>query len=127
MKVIVATSSQHPADSPAARSTVDGEVVMFPVAPCDCTDCECSRGFVGVASSGATSTALVVNLPGMTLARLREALFDSLNRGGWLDLLSAAEADEVVDGQISLIRRICRTYPTGTLIRRHDSVVWDAA
>ena len=47
-------------------------------------------GFPGLASGFATTTAMVVDRPGVTEDDLRDAVFDWMDRGGWIDLFEQA-------------------------------------
>jgi hypothetical protein len=87
MKVLVAT-----ADTQGARPTdynfcVEGELVWIQE-PCgrdrrrDANSCGCGRGFAGVASHRATTTAKVMDLP-MDFEGYVTALETSFRDGGW--------------------------------------------
>jgi hypothetical protein len=68
--------------------TVAGELVTALTAQCDDGErCGCNRGFPGLASHLATTTAVVTDLPHITERELREAVYDYLDRSGWVDLL----------------------------------------
>ena len=87
MLVLVATNETQGQSSDDYSYTVAGELVTAVVTECESKDCGCGRGFPGLASAFATTTAQVVDLPHLTDADLRGALYDYLARGGWLDLL----------------------------------------
>jgi hypothetical protein len=149
MRVLIATTEVQgyaPGDSAHA---VAGELVTATVTQCDCPDCGCNRGFVGLASRRATTTAMVVEHPHVTTSDLRDVIYDHLVAGGWLDLLrDAAEAryddaddvldttlyeivddpntmlHELVDEHLDLITFICNRFEPGTVICRSGTLVW---
>ncbi len=133
MKVLVATNELQGAQSGDYAHTVEGELVIAEVSECDDADrCGCSRGFPGLASSKATTTAMVADLPHLSAADLRIAVADWLDRGGWTDLFRAAadeddDADEmldaVVDEHLDAVATICDAFPVGTIIERSGTHV----
>lgn len=126
MRVLIATNELQSVADGDYSFTVEGELVTPIVAQCHTPDdCGCSRGFPGLASSRATTTAMVVDRPFITLDDLRDVVRDSLERDGWLDLLgdSAAEIDEIIDEHVEAIDEICRTFAPGTVVERHGTLV----
>ncbi len=119
MKVLVATHEGQGDEAGDYCFTVDGELVT-PVHP-DCSDsdrCGCARGFAGLASSRATTTAVVAELPEFNHHMLRQALYDSLDRGGWFQGLDHDERIELVDDHLEVISTVTHFVPEGTVIRR---------
>ena len=85
MLVLIATNEQQGSDPADYSFTVEGELVT-PLAN-ECASggqCGCNRGFPGLASGFATTTAMVVDRPGVTEDDLRDAVF-GLDGPGWLD------------------------------------------
>lgn len=119
MKVLVATRQTQGSVAGDYCFTVEGELVTPLVVECGSpAQCGCGRGFPGLASSRATTTAVVVDLPHLDHDGLALALRDSLQRGGWLAGLDADEiADEVLD-HIDAIEEACAGRPIGTIVRR---------
>ena len=130
--------------------TVEGELVTPLATECVSGErCGCNRGFPGLASGLATTTALVVARPGVTEGDLRAAVFDWLDRGGWIDLFestaierSAARGrtdrfdldddvddfiEAVIDEHVELINEVCAAYPEGTVVQRRGQFVMTRA
>ena len=142
MLVLTATNDlQGTVDGDYAH-TVEGELVTPVAASCSDARCGCDRGFPGLASARATTTAMVVDLPHVTATDLRDAVHDSLVRGGWLDLLRqaawpvggdpgdrAADVDpeaelrDIVDEHVDAIAAVCAAFPVGTVVGRHGPEV----
>jgi hypothetical protein len=148
MLVLIATNELQGSARDDYAWTVEGELVT-PVAT-ECADgdrCGCARGFPGLASALATTTAMIVERPGVTESDLRDAVFDWLDRGGWIDLLERAAVersiaaghdgclgaserqeidatvDAIVDEHVERIHEVCASFPEGTVVERHGSVV----
>jgi len=68
-----------------------GELVYLPVVDCASQACGCMRGFAGFDSHRATTTAIVVERPSMTVEQLAKALAVSLDSGGWIDTPDPAD------------------------------------
>jgi len=124
MKVLVATQQTQGQQAGDYHWAVDGELVTAVVPECSDAECGCDRGFPGLASAKATTTAMVAELAHMDDASLRVAVTDGLRRQGWLDWLDPDEQAEAVDEQIDAIALVCRHYPAGTVLRRRGSRVW---
>jgi hypothetical protein len=84
VKVLVATTEGQGERHDDYAWAVDGELVYVPSLVCDDIDCGCGRGFAGMASAQATTTALVVERHDLSPNDLGNALSDSLERQGWL-------------------------------------------
>ena len=127
MKVLIATTELQAASAGDYSFTVEGELVTPLVAECCTPDtCGCGRGFPGLASGRATTTAMVVDRPFISSDELRDAVFAWLDRSGWVDLLGdehADEIDEIIDEHLDVIDEVCRTYPIGTIVERNGSLI----
>ncbi|WP_354501952.1 hypothetical protein [Mycetocola sp. 2940] len=95
--------------------TVPGELV-YVQDPCDCdrieplNGCGCSRGFAGVASARATTTAKVVDLPELSIESYTVALRAGLVAQGW--------PGEWAPGMAELMLDMAAHSPIGTIIER---------
>jgi len=148
MLVLVATNELQGASPGDYSFTVEGELVT-PVAH-ECASgerCGCNRGFPGLASGVATTTAMVVDRPGVTEDDLRDAVFDWMDRCGWIDLFEStarerADAnngvidpdddvddliESVIDEHVDGMYEVCRTYPEGTVVTRRGTLVMTRA
>ncbi len=122
MKVLVATHQTQGTVSGDYCYTVDGELVTPLVVECaEPDECGCGRGFPGLASGRATTTAVVADLAHLDRAGLSVALRDSLERGGWLAGLTAAEIDDEVRDHVETIEWTCMGRPVGTIVRRNGA------
>ena len=79
--------------------------------------CGCGRGFGGLTSHRATTTAEVVDLD-MTEADLRMAVTTGLSDQGWLPAELANEHQDIVDEAVGLVRALAEPLPEGTVVRR---------
>lgn len=125
MKVLIAcndTQGDHPGDY---AWTVEGEIVT-PVTSSCCSpgSCGCGRGFPGLSSARATTTAMVVDRPELHRDELWDAIADSLDRGGWSDDLDDDEFHELVDEHLECIEIVCRSFPVGSVVSRWGNKVY---
>jgi hypothetical protein len=146
MRVLIATNELQGLSPGDYAWTVEGELVSGVATECDDGDrCGCSRGFVGLASSRATTTAMIVERPGIERADLRDAVHESLRRGGWIRLLEAAydaeceECDdegiagldhpddtieEIIDEHVDTSEDVCDAFALHTVISREGALVF---
>ena len=126
MKVLVATSRTQGDVEGDYSFCVPGELLWITMV-CD-TDrlypergCGCGRGFGGLTSHRATTTAEVADLD-ITEAQLRLAVTTSLTDQGWLVPETAELHHELVAETVDLIHEIAEPLPAGTIVRRriHD-------
>ena len=147
MLVLIATRELQGAVPGDYSFTVEGELVTPLASECAIGErCGCNRGFPGLASGFATTTAMVVDRPGISQNDLRDAVFDHLDRSGWIELLEEAareragrtdrsddgfdpddDVDEliesIIDEHVDGINDICAAYPVGTVVSRRGSLV----
>jgi hypothetical protein len=127
MRVLVATNTTQGEHTGDYCWTVEGELVTPVVMPCSSpTQCGCGRGFPGLASSRATTTALVADRPDLEREEVALAFRESLARGGWLYGLTHDEVDEVVDDHLHDVTLICEAFPVGSVVRRDGDRVYEA-
>lgn len=148
MRVLVATNQLQGSTQGDYAHTVEGELVLVEVAECDRPErCGCGRGWPGMASRKATTTAMVADLPHLSEGDLRQAISDWLDSSGWTDLFrDAAESDAglsgpfddvdemldaLVDEHLELIAEVCDAFPVGSVLERAGTIVqertWPAA
>lgn len=125
MKVLVATNETQRTVKGDYSFTAEGELVYLESTSCRNPLCGCDRGFVGMASRRATTTAKVADRPGLTPVLLRQVLVDSLKAGGWLDAMAAAGVAETgVDDLLKLLDSVVGSAPAETIVRRTGDVMW---
>jgi hypothetical protein len=143
MLVLIATDELLAEPTPSDHHcAVDGELVTPVVLECPDELCDvCQRGWFGLVSHGATTTAMVVDRPGVTEATLRERLHNWLDCNGTIDLVvqavehgdyevagerfddAVAAVDDLVAAHLQEVREICAAYPVGTLLSRMGQLV----
>ena len=144
MLVLIATNELQGSDPGDYSFTVEGELVTPLASECASGErCGCNRGFPGLASGFATTTAMVIDRPGVTEDDLRDAVFDWLDRGGWIELFESAARERadandgvtdpnddvddliesVIDEHVDCIHEICRTDPEGSVVTRRSTLV----
>lgn len=142
MLVLIATDSLHGANERDHQHAVDGELVAPVIVECPDDRCEvCRRAWFGLVSHGGTTTAMVVDRPGVTESILRERIHGWLDCIGTVDLVAqAAEAGEyevdgrvfddpaaavaeLVDDHVREIRTICERFGAGTMVSRMGALV----
>jgi hypothetical protein len=146
MLVLIATNELQGTSPDDYSFTVEGELVTPLAAECASGEqCGCDRGFPGLASGFATTTAMVVERPGVTEDDLRDAVFDWLDRTGWIDLFEEtarerASIDDddlefdvdgdvddliesIIDEHVDCIHQVCSAYPIGTVVVRRGTRV----
>lgn len=124
VKVLIATTEGQGVREGDFAWAVDGELVYIPSDVCRNPACGCERGFAGMASSRASTTALVVERPDISAADLRGALSDSLERQGWISG-GSSELDRIVFGE--LYERLvvaAAHFPAGSVLERSGDHIW---
>jgi hypothetical protein len=144
MLVLIATNELQGTSPDDYSFTVEGELVTPLAAECASGEqCGCDRGFPGLASGFATTTAMVVERPGVTEDDLRDAVFDWLDRTGWIDLFEEtarerASIDDddlefdvdgdvddliesIIDEHVDCIHQVCSAYPIGSVVVRRGT------
>jgi hypothetical protein len=125
MRVLVATSKTQGTVDGDYCWTVEGELVLAgPLLECASPDrCGCGRGFPGLASCRATTTAMIVDRPYVDRADLGQAICDSLARQGWLQGMEQHEVEQGVEDEIARIEEVTAAFPTGAILGRHGTQV----
>ena len=142
MLVLIATHDPHGALPSDRHFAVEGELVTPAVFECPDSHCDvCARAWFGLVSHAGTTTAMVADRPGITPARLRQAIHDWLDRQGTIDLIvQAVEGGEfeldgrpiddpvvavadVIDDQVALIETICEEFGEGAIVSRMGTLV----
>lgn len=122
MKVLVATRRTQGLRPDDYCWTIDGELVLAgAVIECSSPErCGCGRGFPGLASARATTTAIIVERPEIDMHELSSSIRESLDRQGYLYGLDDDEADELVESECWRLAAIARAWPVGTVLDRRD-------
>lgn len=127
MRMLVATHQTNGLAPGDYGFCVEGELVYMQDPCADDLDdpdgpCGCGRGFSGMNSHRAITTALVVETD-LRQDEVREALRSSLEAGGWLDpeCLLPKEADAIVDQALHDVCRVAERFPIGSVVRRRLS------
>jgi hypothetical protein len=125
MRVLVATDRTQGSVDGDYCWTVEGELVLGgPLLECASPDrCGCGRGFPGLASCRATTTAMVVDRPHIGRAELGQAILDYLERHGWLQEMEQHEIEEGLEDEIALIEAVTAAFPDGAIVGRQGNEV----
>ena len=125
MLVVVATKELQGTAAADYSHTVEGELVTPVVAQCCSPDtCGCAMGFPGLASSRATTTAMIADLPHLTEQDVRDVVEGALERDGWFDFVDQSDIHELIDEHVDAIAAICAAFPVGTVLGRRGSQVF---
>jgi len=129
VKVLVATSLTQGHARDDYCWTVDGELVLAgPILECSTPHrCGCGRGFPGLASCRATTTAMVVDRPDFDRSTLRIAIRESLDRQGWLAFMGPDLIADGLEDEIDCIEEITSAFPAGAIVVRHGTEVMQRA
>lgn len=128
MKVFVATFQTQGSDPGDHCFALEGELVHLPVLECAAPEsCGCLRGFAGVASHRATTTAEVAERE-LTEDDVVAAVTDSLVDGGWIaDLEDGAAAyreAELLAWEVTAdLLELAARLPVGSVLARHGTRV----
>lgn len=142
MRVLIAIDQLHVSSPSDEHHAVDGELVTPVVIECPDQHCYvCNRAWIGLVSHGGTTTAMVVERPGVTEHDLRRRVHDLLECAGTIDLVvQATEAgeyevdgvrfddpvaavDELVGAHLREIHTVCDAFAEGTVLSRLGSLV----
>jgi hypothetical protein len=124
MKVLVATTETQGMFEDDYCWTVDGELVYIQSVSCPDPLCGCTRGFAGLSSARATTTAVVVDRPNLQIGDLADALSDSLERSGWLRGRSENETVEIVSELLTMLVNITEPAEPGSIVRRNGDMAY---
>lgn len=115
MNVLVATSLSQGTREDDYHWCVEGELVTIQE-PCDRDrrdpegGCGCSRGFAGLISHRATTTARIADLPDLTLGYYVTVIRSGLVAQGW----NPTDARRIAKAQLGLIEG----WPAGAILER---------
>jgi hypothetical protein len=123
VKLLVTTMERQGARGDDYAWAVDGELAYIPIDVCTNPECGCCRGFTGMASGRATTTALVVDRPDITGSDLAGALADSLERQGWLSGDDTAADRELLSLLLGRVRAAADHFPAGAVLERDGFLV----
>ena len=120
MNVLVATALSQGAREDDYHWCVEGELVTIDE-PCARdrkfpeNACGCSRGFAGLSSHRATTTARIAEIPGFTVGDYIAALESGLEAQGW----DPADAEKIAVAQLELVAG----WPAGAILERSFDVI----
>lgn len=125
MLVLQATDRTQGHRSTDYHWCLEGELVYLPFQECSDRSCGCSRGFAGLESRKATTTACVAERRDLTRDALAECVARSLFDGGWITSLDPD--DELVYELVREITELARGYAekfgAGVVIEREGDFV----
>src|SRR5258707_11711871 len=122
MHVLVASSKTQGSRPDDFCWAVEGELVRRPVLECDSGDaCGCARGFAGLSSHRATTTAIVVDRPDLDAPTYRELMLDDARvRGYRVDHRTI----EFLDEDIGFLVFTAAAWPVGTVVGRSGDEIY---
>lgn len=96
---------------------VDGELVFIPLTDCDNERCGCARGFAGITSHRATTTARIVDRPDLDADGYRDVLTEGMKSQGY-DICGIDVLVDHVDEVLSAVSVLGKTFGAGTVVGR---------
>ncbi len=123
MHVLVSTSIGQGLAPGDYHFGIEGELVYVPALDCARPDCGCERGFAGLASARATTTARVVDRPDLDEHRYSLALADGLSRQGWLGPETDEETPLVLGEYRAILAELTAAFAPGTVVERSGDQV----
>jgi hypothetical protein len=120
MRVLVATKESQGTYPGDFSWTVEGELVRFPLAECDCScsdRCGCKRSFAGFSSHRATTTAIVAERPDLDQESYWQLYLDDTRASG-LPNVDDPEIHELLVEDFGAMRTVTATFPVGAVVGR---------
>lgn len=122
MKVLVATPSTQGSRGDDYFFALEGELVYLPIIDHVVLDrCGFAQGFAGVASAKATTTAMVVDRPELSVHDWSVAVADGLSRQGWLEDEWGEANDELLEQVLADLEAIVEPIAPNTVIERNGT------
>lgn len=103
--------------------TIDGELVFIPPLGCRTPSCGCDRGFAGMTSHRATTTARIVDRPDMDVDAYWDVVYQSMSDQGY-DIIGSEELVDAVDEQVRTVQIFGASGGHGTVVGRTASAVY---
>jgi hypothetical protein len=119
MYVLTATSETQGLSADDYEWTVEGELVALPLLECDDGACGCARGWAGLSSRRATTTAVVMERPDLDRSAYRELIVEH-----WSEQMPAASLDDdpdflrEIDEFITVVQNLGARFGRGAIVRR---------
>ena len=101
---------------------VDGELVFVPLLDCRDEACGCARGFAGMTSRRATTTARIVDRVDLDEEVYRDLLIEGMTSQGY-DLCGQEHLEDAVDEMISATQMLGRSMGPGTVLGRFGAAL----
>jgi len=125
MKLLTATSATQGQRASDFAWCVEGELVTFSDVICGRDEregpdggCGCGRSFAGLNSNCATTTAMVRDLDGFTMAQLILAVRGMREATGWADYFGALDLEALVRDEAVEIAEEAARHPAGTVLEK---------
>jgi hypothetical protein len=99
--------------------TTEGELVALPLTECDAPRCGCNRGWAGLSSRRATTTAIVSERPDLDRAAYRQLIIDH-----WSEQFPGAspgadpEFVREIDEFVNVVQNLGVGFGAGAVVRR---------
>ncbi len=123
MKLLVATKTGQGRRKNDFCHADEDEIVRFGV-ECDGEtvdgSCGCRRSMCGVNSLKATTTMKCVEME-MTEGQLKEVLFQSLVKGGWVKEKTSA-VQKMIDGDADQLIRLGKMFRVGDIVEKRGNI-----
>lgn len=104
--------------------TIDGELVFIPPpVACRNPECGCDRGFAGMTSHRATTTARIAERGDMDEDEYRDVVFAAMRDQGY-DLIGLENLGDAVYEHLSAVRWFGKDHGVGTVVGRTASSVF---
>lgn len=115
MFVLEATSETQGARDDDYTWTIEGEPVLPPLGGCADDRCGCDRGFAGMRSHRATTTARIADRPVLDEDGYRDLLIEGLEEQGY-GVVGRELLDDLVDAFVSTVQALGRSLGPGTVL-----------
>jgi hypothetical protein len=119
MYVLTATNETQGLVEDDYGFTTEGELVALPLMECDAPRCGCDRGWAGLSSRRATTTAIVSERPDLDRTTYRELIIDH-----WAEQLRGAslgtdpEFAREIDEFVTAVQDLGARFGPGAIVRR---------
>jgi hypothetical protein len=103
--------------------TIEGELVFIPPLGCRTPSCGCHRGFAGMTSHRATTTARIAERTDMDVDAYWDVIYQSMTDQGY-DIIGSEDLIDAVDEQVRTVQLFGISGGHGTVVGRTASAVF---